>query len=233
MQAQDTIMFPLKYRVGLELTGVSRYFYEKEHAGLEASFSADLNEKLAPTVIAGASNYSYSRYRDAEMMMYDFRVKGFYIKPGVDFNLLNPKKAAGKYAFGVGFRYGLTGFSYSVPEINTENYWGRQQTSIPVNRALAHYVETTPAIRAEIMKNISLGWSVSLRKMISSGTEKEMQPVYLPGYGNATKPVSFALSYFIIWNIPHKIKRVVIHPEEEPVEENVDNSANPATPAYQ
>jgi hypothetical protein len=225
-------MFPLKFRVGVELTGASRYFYEKEHAGLETFFSADISEKLAPTVIAGINDYTYLRYRDAGMMMYDFRVKGFYIKPGVDFNLLAPKKAGGKYSFGVGIRYGITGFSYSIPEINTENYWGRHQTSIPVNRAMAHYAEVTPAIRAEIMKNISLGWSVSLRKMISSGTGKDMQPVYLPGYGNGAKPISFALSYFIIWSIPHRVKSVIIHPEEEIIEENVDNSGNPPTPTY-
>jgi hypothetical protein len=150
-------------------------------------------------------------------MTYNFNSKGLYFKPGVDFNLLDPRKAAGKYSLGVGFRYGLTNYSYNVPKINIENYWGRYQTSIPRNRAWGHYLEASPAIRAEITKNISLGWSVSIRRLISAGT-KDMKPVYIPGYGDGTKPFSFALSYFVIWSKPYKEKRVIIHPREEETE---------------
>ena len=217
LQAQDTIVFPLKYRVGFELIGASRYFYDKDKANIEAYFSADLDEKRSATIIAGRSNYSYSRHRDETFMMYHFNSKGFYLKTGIDFNMFNPKKADGQYSLGVGFRYGIANYSYGVPEINFENYWGFYQMSIPKNRAWAHYLEATPAIRAEIIKNISLGWSVSLRKILSTGTGKDVKPMYLPGYGNGTKSFDFALSYFIIWNIPHKEKRVIIQP---PVEES-------------
>ena len=218
LQAQDTIIFPLKYSVGFELIGASKYFYDKDKANLEVFLSADLNEKLSATVIAGRSNYAYSRYRDESFMMYRFNSKGFYLKTGIDFNLFNPKKASGKYSLGVGFRYGIANYSYDFPEINVENYWGSYQTSIPKNKTWAHYLEATPAIRAEIIKNLNLGWSVSLRKMISTGTGKNMNPVYLPGYGNGTKSLDFALNYFIIWSIPYKDKRVIILPkvEEEP-----------------
>ena len=225
LQAQDTIVFPLKFRVGFDLVGASKYFYEKDKANIEVFFSADLNEKLSGIFIAGRSDYTYSRYRDASFMMYDFNAKGFYVKTGVDFNLFNPKKSAGKYSFGVGFRYGIANYSYGFPKINFENYWGAYQTSIPKNRAWANYLEATPAIRAEVIKNISLGWSVSLRKMIFAGTGKDMKPIYLPGYGDGSKSFSFALSYFIIWSMPYKEKRVIVKPryyDEE--QEGVNNS---------
>ena len=218
LQAQDTIMFPLKFRIGFDVVGASKYFYDKDKANLEVYFSADHSEKLSAIFIAGRSDYTSSRYRDENLMLYDFNAKGLYFKTGVDLNLLNPKKAAGKYSLGTGFRYGIANYSYNVREINLESYWGRYQTSMSKNRTWAHYLEAVPAIRAEIIKNISLGWSVSLRKLLSAGTEKDMRPVYLPGYGNSNS-FSFALNYFIIWNIPNKEKRVVINPKVEPEED--------------
>ena len=219
LQAQDTIMFPLKLRVGFDILGASKYFYDSKNANLEAFISVDRSEKLSLTFIAGRDDYKYSRYRDESLMMYDFKANGFYFKPGVDFNLLNPKKSAGKYSLGVGFRYGVSVYSYDVKEINTEGYWGRYQTSIPKNNTWAHYLEAAPTIRAEIIKNLNLGWSVSFKKIISTGTGKNTKPVYLPGYGDGSKSFSFALSYFIIWSKPYKEKRVIIHPREEPEED--------------
>jgi hypothetical protein len=206
----------LKFRVGFDVAGASKYFYDKEKANLEAYFSVDLNEKRSAIFIAGRGDYSYSLYRDETFRMYRFNSSGFYLKSGIDINMFNPKKASGKYSLGVGLRYGITNYSYSVPEINFDNYWGNYQTSIPKNRAWAHYLEATPAIRAEIFKNINLGWSVSLRKMIWSG--KGMKPIYLPGYGNPSKSFGFGLNYFIILNFPYKDKRVIIQPkvEEDP-----------------
>jgi len=219
LQAQDTIIFPLKFRVGFDIAGASKYFYDKEKANLEAYFSADLNEKRSAIFIIGRSDYTYSLNRDETFRMYRFNSKGFYLKSGIDINMFSPKKAAGKYSLGVGLRYGITNYTYSVPEINFDNYWGNYQTSIPKNRAWAHYIEVTPAIRAEIFKNINLGWSVSLRKMISAGTGKNMKPIYLPGYGDTSKSFGFGINYFIIWNFPYKDKRVIIQPKVDDSEE--------------
>jgi len=216
LQAQDTIMFPLKLRVGFDIAGASKYFYDKENAGLEAYFSADLNEKRSVIFIAGRSDYSHSLYRDESFKTYRFNSNGFYAKIGVDNNMFKPKKADGKYSLGVGLRYGITNYSYSVSEINLENYWGSYQTSIPKSRAWAHYIEATPAIRAEVIKNISLGWSVSLRKLIFS---KKGNNIYIPGYGDTSKSFGFGINYFIIWNFPYKEKRVIIQPKIEDPEE--------------
>jgi hypothetical protein len=213
-------MFPLKLRVGLDVFGASKYFYDKEKANIEAFFSVDMNEKRSAIFIAGRSDYTYSLYIDETFKKYRFNSKGFYLKSGVDINMFKPKKADGKYSLGVGLRYGITNYSYGVPEINFENYWGSYQTSISKNRAWAHYIEATPSIRAEIFKNLNLGWSISLRKAISSGTGKGMKPIYMPGYGDVSKTFGFGINYFIIWSFPHKEKRVIIQPKVEDSDED-------------
>jgi hypothetical protein len=225
VQAQDTIQFPMKFRLGFELAGSTKYFYEKDRMNLEAYFSSDLNEKLSAIFIAGRSDYSYPRYRDSTFLMYDYRTKGYYFKAGFDINLLKPDKSQGKYSVGIGVRYGITHFRYEIPTITTENYWGKFQTSVPSTDEWAHYIEITPGVRAEVVKNLSVGWTVSLRKMIDPGTGSHLKPVYLPGYGNGSKSFSPALNYFIIWSIPFKNKRIIIQPEEEE-EEGTDVNQN-------
>jgi hypothetical protein len=160
----------------------------------------------------GITDYVYPRYRDATFLMYNLNAKGVYTKAGIDFNMLNAKKAAGKYFVGVGFRYGISNYSYGVSEINIENYWGRHQISIPNNKTWGHFLEVAPSTRVEVFKNVTLGWSGSIKKILSAGIGKEMKPLYLPGYGDGTKSFSFALNYFLIWNIPNKEKRVIVRP---------------------
>jgi hypothetical protein len=212
LQAQDTIMVPLKLRVGFDLVGSSKYFYDKETDNLEFFLSADLNEKKSVIFFTGITDYVYPRYRDETFMMYNVNAKGFYTKAGIDFNMLHTSKAEGKYFLGIGFRYGIINYSYGVSEINIENYWGRYTTSIPTNKTWGHFLEAAPSVRVDITKNLSLGWSGNLRKIVSAGIEKELKPLYLPGYGDASKSFSFALNYFIIWNISYKEKTVITRP---------------------
>ena len=210
--AQDTIMFPLKLRVGVDLVGASRYFYDKDKANLEFYLSADLNEKKSVIFFAGTTDYVYPRYRDETFMMYKINAKGFYSKAGIDFNMLHTSKAEGKYFFGIGFRYGISNYSYGVSDINIENYWERYRTSIPTNKTWGHFFEVASTARVEITKNLSIGWAGNLRKLIYAGIEKELSPLYIPGYGDTSKSFSFAFNYFITWNIQYKEKKAVVRP---------------------
>jgi hypothetical protein len=219
--SQDTVMFPMKVRIGLEAAGSAKYFYEKDRANLEGYVSADLNEKYSFVFIAGRSDYKYARYRDSSFLMYDYRTKGFYFRTGIDINLLKPEKSEGKYSVNVGFRYGLSHFTYEIPAISHENYWGKSQSLVPSTDEWAHFVEFTPGVRAEITKNLSLGWTFSIRKIIDPGTGQHLKPVYLPGYGNGSKSFSPGMSYFVIWSIPFRTKRIIIQPKEEEEEDDL------------
>jgi hypothetical protein len=76
-------------------------------------------------------------------------------------------------------------------------------------------------MRAEIFRNFSVGWSVSLRMLLYTGSSNDLKPIYFPGFGNAEKRFSTGFSYFIVWNIPYKKIRVITikeEPEEEPEE---------------
>jgi hypothetical protein len=132
----------------------------------------------------------------------------------------------GRYWAGIGLRYGLSRFTSEIPSFTQENYWGPVTSSIAPSVNWGHFLEVTPGIRAEIFSNVSVGWSISLRMLLYSGTGKELRPVYFPGFGNGVKTISTGLSYFITFNIPYKRIRVITQKEEPEEDEESDDTEN-------
>ena len=207
----DTVEIPLKIRAGMEVTGPVLYSFDKDNLNMEGYLSVDLNEKLSVFLGGGYSDFKYSQYN------YSFLSNGIFFKTGADINLMKPKKSEGKYWAGIGLHYGLSSYSAEIPSFEHENYWGNITSSVGQKKYVGHFVEAAPGFKADIFKYFSIGWSVTLRKLISAGTGRDLKPVYFPGYGNGAKSVSTGINYFIIFNIPYKKIRVIIEPE--PVEE--------------
>ncbi|MCX6325935.1 MAG: DUF6048 family protein [Bacteroidia bacterium] len=217
VHAQDTILIPLKIKLGLEVSGPAIYFSEKNILNAEGYISVDINEKVSAVLAAGYLNYKYSQYN------YEYFNKGMFVRTGADFNLLKPEKSLGKYWAGVGLRYGLSIFNSEVPSFQQENYWGTASSSIAQKTNWGHFVEVSPGVRVEVLKNFSIGWTISLRRLLYTGTGKDLRPIYFPGFGNGGKNFSTGLNYFIVWNIPYKKINVII--KKEVPEETEDTGA--------
>ena len=145
----------------------------------------------------------------------------------MDYNLLKADKSQGKYWAGIGLRYGLSRFSTQVPFFQTTDYWGITTSSIPLKTSWAHFIEACPGIRAEIFSHFSIGWSISLRMLLYSGTGKDLKAIYIPGFGNGTKTIAPGLNYYIVWNIPYKKINVILKKEvKEDTEDNTDTDTN-------
>jgi len=217
----DTVLFPLTVRAGIDVAGPVIYFTNKNSLNTEAYISADLNEKRALFFSGGYSKYSYSQYN------YSFKTKGVNFKAGMDFNLLKPEVAAGKYWAGIGIHYGISAFSWELPSITYQNYWGTVTAQAPAQTGWAHFIEVTPGFRAKMVGQFSLGWSVSIRKMIYTGVSKDTGPVYFPGFGSKSKSFSSGINYYLIWNFRYKTIRVLIPKEvpEETEDENIDQGS--------
>ncbi|HLN20057.1 MAG TPA: DUF6048 family protein [Bacteroidales bacterium] len=211
VNGQDTVYVPLKLRFGPEVSGIAVYLAEKKTMSLEGYASYDLSENRAVFLSAGYADYPYSQYN------YEYKANGIFARTGLDFNLLKPPKSKGIYYAGIGLHYGISRFNSEVSSFTTENYWGPVTSALPDKSGWAHFFEVTPGVRAEIFKNFSIGWIINVRLMLSSGSEKDLRPLYIPGFGNGSKRLNTAISYYISWNIPYRTKRVIIQPE--PVEE--------------
>jgi hypothetical protein len=114
IHAQDTISLPLKIRIGLEISGPIIYYTDKNILNAEGFVSVDLDEKKSFMLAAGYLDYKYTQYN------YTYLNSGVFIRTGIDFNLLKPDKAQGKYWAGIGLRYGLSRFKTEVPTLKKE-----------------------------------------------------------------------------------------------------------------
>lgn len=205
--AQDTILFPLKIRAGFDLVGPGVYIYDNEKLILEGYVSFDKSEKISFVLEAGHADYRYTQYN------YDYQTSGTFTRLGVDFNFLKPEISKGKYWAGAGLRYGLSIYNSETPMYEQENYWGTFSSSIPENSGTGHFLEVTPGFRTELFGNLSLGWTLRLKFLLSGGGGKDLKPIYLPGFGNGGKITTLGVNYYISWNIPYKTKRVITKPE--------------------
>lgn len=224
VSGQDTIDFPLKVRAGIDISGPVSSFSDKNIMNLEGYFSLDRNEKMAYVLEGGYLKYKYSQYN------YDYLANGVFFRAGADFNLLKPETSVGKYWAGIGLRYGLSVFSSETPFLKSENYWGTYSTSVAKRTGMGHFLEVAPGVRTELFKNLSIGWTIRLRLLLSAGGTSDIRPIYFPGFGNSGKTVNAGINYYIVWNIPFRTKRVITKPEieeEEEPEEVVEQGQSP------
>jgi hypothetical protein len=124
----------------------------------------------------------------------------------------------GKYWAGIGLRYGLSRFNSEIPSFQKNNYWGTTTSSVAQKTDWGHFVEVSPGVRAEVFRSFSIGWTISLRMLLYTGTGKDLRPLYFPGYGTGGKKFSSGISYFFVWNIPFKKINYII--KKEVPEEN-------------
>ncbi len=219
----DTVAIPLKIRVAIDIADPVIYALDRENKTFEGFLSADLNEKRSVYLNGGYSTCSISQNG------YRYLAKGIFFKAGIDFNILKPQTAMGKFWGGIGFHYGVSPFTDQIPLLSQDNYWGSSSMSVPTKSHWGHYLEISPGFRAELFSGFAIGWSVSLRRLIYAGPGKDLSPIFIPGYGTSSSMYSTGLNYYLIWNIPYKKINVVIKKPkpEEPEEEN--KPENPGT----
>jgi hypothetical protein len=221
VDAQDTIPFPLKIKLGMEVSGPVIHYSDKNISNTEGYISVDLDEKRSAFLSAGYLNYKFSQYN------YIYLNKGSFVRVGMDFNLLKPDKSVGKYWLGIGLRYGLSRFNTETPFFDKTNYWGTKTSSLSTKTYWGHFVEVSPGVRAEIFKYFSLGWSVSLRMLLKSTSGNDLKPLNFPGFGDGTKKVNAAISYYVVINIPYRKINAIL--KKEVPEETEDTNDNPAS----
>jgi hypothetical protein len=208
IQGQDTIIFPLRINAGIEVSGPVIYHFGKKISNNEGYISADINEKTSVVLGGGYTIFNYSQYN------YEYLNEGYFLKTGADFNLLKPDKAAGRFWLGIGLRYGFSRSRPEVPSFSSSNYWGTTTSSIVRNTDIAHFFEFSPGVRTEVIRNLSIGWTLSFRMLLNNTSDNDLQPIYIPGFGKSATKFNTGVSYFIVWNIPYKKKRVIIQKEE-------------------
>ena len=215
--AQDTVTVPLNIRAGFDLAGPVMNLIGSDLTTYGAIGAIDLNERYAAVMGLRYSSFSVSEYG------YDYNSKGISLLAGAEYNMIRADLGAGKYFAGIGLRYGLSFYSQEAPRIYYTNSLGTGTSSLPLTSHTGHYLELAPGVRTELFHGVTIGWNVVVRLLLSPGCGKDIKPVWMPGYGDATRRMSRGMEYYVSVAIPYRRIRVIIKPKkEEPEEEGTE-----------
>lgn len=204
-QSADSTAVPVNadrygIRVGLDLHRIAKSFYADDFRGFEAVADYRLTKRLYAAAEAGNEKTTI----DDEQL--NFTTSGTYIKVGVDYNLHNNWEGLENMIY-LGVRYGISSFSQNLNsyEIYDNSGYFDRVTVYPdseFNGLAAQWIELVAGLKAEIFKNVFLGFSFRLNNLTSNKKPENFDNLYIPGFnrtyeGNVGVGLNYTVSYFI------------------------------------
>ena len=188
-------------RVGVDLYKLTRSLYDKEYKGIEFVGDYRLTKKYYLAAELGNEN----KTTDDDRL--NFTTKGSYLKVGFDYNgyqnWLNMENI-----ISIGLRYGASTFSQELNSYkiyNANPYFGEVPILPPgdkFNGLTASWIEVVAGVKAKVINNVYLGFSLRLNKLISNDKPTNFDNLYIPGFnrtydGNFGVGVNYTITYFI------------------------------------
>lgn len=188
--------------ISTDLVGVGNKLFGGTYISSEVAAEVNLLNRYMPIVEVGFGS-SDMVDEDKEIA---YKTSAPYFRVGMNYNFMH-KKDTYSIIYG-GLRYGFSSFSFdiSAPDLQ-DPVWGG---SVPFHyeglSCTAQWLELVAGIRAQVWKNLHMGWSVRYKRLLSSTEHPNAEPHYIPGYG-VKDDVLFGFSYNIIYYLPLNKKR--------------------------
>lgn len=187
--------------VGLNFFDALLMTVGQRRANFDIAADCSIHNWFFPVVEAGLG---FSNSHPDEGRCY-FKVKpSFYAKIGMNYNFLYKSKP--DYQFYVGLRMGLSGFNYSILDIQAgSQYYFNDKAPKDVSglHATSLYGQAVAGLKVKIYRQLSMGWSFRYAFNISQKFSDPDYPAwFVPGRGAG--PISATFS--IIWNFANNKK---------------------------
>jgi len=184
-------------RFGLDLARFAFILADPSEIGAEASVDFEILRNLYPVFELGYNSISESEE------YFKYSAGGIYGRAGFDYNFLRLKDRSQHHTFTIGARYGLSVFSHSAEDIYIQNaYWGDYVSNSYEKDLRGHWVELVGGIKAELVPNLFLGWSLRYKILLNPDMDPLVAPELVPGFGTGGEDRSFGISYSIFYKIP-------------------------------
>ncbi len=188
-------------RVGVDLFKLTRSFYEDNYRGIELVGDYRLTKKYF--IAAELGNES----KTVDELNLNFTTEGTYLKAGFDYNAYENWLDMENMIY-LGLRYGVSSFSQTLNEYqiyNTDPYFNEGEISYPGEKfegLSAQWVEVVAGIKAEVLKNVYVGFSMRLNYLISNNKPESFDNLYIPGFnrtynGKFGAGFNYTVSYFL------------------------------------
>lgn len=188
--------------IGLDIWDPVMRLLGQEYGVGSAWVRASFNNRFFPLLEAGLGRANITP--DGSNFTFHSPLSPFF-KVGFDYNIFYNNNPA--YALLVGLRYGFTPYKWSVDNVTVPGtYWDDPSSfAIPSQSSTAGFLEISLGVRVKLIGPLSAGWQFKFRSILHESKNIHGEPMYIPGFGKRSSPVSGAFS--LIFTIPMNSRR--------------------------
>lgn len=198
LAAQQDTTFRPSVTIGLELSNFARQWLEPETRQMEASLSWEWRENWFFSFEGGSLDIGIER------PTHDYSSRGWFLRAGFDYNLFERSARNLHDLILFHFRYGYGQLDHSSSKILLGNpYWGQYQTFLDNELFQAHWLEVGAGIRARVLANFYMGWSIRGRLILSRTADPAMSPYIISGFGPNANNTRAMINYSIYYRFPY------------------------------
>lgn len=188
-------------RVGIDAVKLATNFFDKNYKGIE--FTGDYRLTKSYYLSAELGNETKT-VKDSHL---DFTTKGTFLKVGFDYNVYENWTGMRNLVY-IGMRYGASTFTQTLNSYtiyNTSQYFGASQpieSGEKFSGLSAQWIEVVGGLKAEVLKNIFVGFSIRLNRLVSNKKPDNFDNLFIPGFnrtynGDFGAGFNYSISYFI------------------------------------
>jgi hypothetical protein len=183
-------------RVGIDMASIARSFFEPEARQFEFSVDSEVWYNWFAVIEGGGMKV----FADREQFSY--KADGFFLRTGMDYNLLSREGMNKNDLLLVGARYSFSSLIHEASDFFVPNaYWGDYTGSLDPTSYQLHFLELHGGVRTEIFRNIYLGWSIKMRIKIAEATSSFLNPYYIGGYGHGKRRAPLMAHFSLLYKI--------------------------------
>lgn len=172
--------------VGVDLVGAATNVFSSK-GEYQAFVQANLKGMYLPILEVG-----YGRAdKSYEITDIKYKTSAPFFRLGVDYNIMNNKHD--NYRITIGMRYGFSKFNYDTTEPTDSLHTVFKTTS---DKCTLHWLELCAGVDAKVWGPLHMGWSIRYRRRLSASAYTK-EPLYAPGFGDASNPVQLMALYNI------------------------------------
>ena len=188
-------------RFGADILKLIQSFYDKNYKGIEFVGDYRLTKNY---YLAGELGNENTTIEDEKL---SFTTQGTYLKVGFDYNSYENWLDMKNMLY-IGMRYGASTFSQTLNSYkiyNTSSYFPEIPSVISgekFNGLTSQWVEVVFGLKAEVLKNIYLGFSIRMNRLITNTKPDNFDNLYIPGFnrtynGDFGIGFNYSVSYFL------------------------------------
>lgn len=196
-QDPDPVVFRPGLSLGYDVSGIARRLIEPQvfMHGISAGYEWQPNWTASAEL--GTLNI------DIRKETHHYLASGFFLRGGVNYNLLQKRATMPGEELYISVRYGYGNLTHQAPYILINDpYWGPFETLKQQASFVAHWAEIGGGLKTKLFWNIFIGWDLRVRMKLSSHSDNDMEPYYISGFGKEKNNSAIMLHYSVYYKFP-------------------------------